>query len=275
MAAARPTASHATERGIALVIVLWAVVLLGIMAQAFVAEIRTETKLTRNLIDDSAAKALADGGVYAAIGRLSEQQALLSEGSDGLPPVWQTADGLVEVAVQDEDGKIDLNTASDALLTALFRAAGLEEDAAKALTDKIADWKDPDNLHRLNGAEDDAYGAAGLPYGAKDKRFEDVDELRLVLGMTPALFASVAPALTTHNGSAGVDPEAAPPAVLQALLPEHAATVEDILAAREAQDAAAYEAALARAGIQQGFITRSSRSVFTVRAVARTAGGAT
>jgi len=93
--------------------------------------------------------------------------------------------------------------------------------------------------------------------------------------MTPALFASVAPALTTHNGSAGVDPEAAPPAVLQALLPEHAATVEDILAAREAQDAAAYEAALARAGIEQGFITRSSRSVFTVRAVARTAGGAT
>jgi general secretion pathway protein K len=275
VAVSRAAAPRTTDRGIALVIVLWAVVLLGIMAQAFVAEIRTETKLTRNLVDDSAAKALADGGVYAAIGRLSEEQALPNAGSGSLPPSWQTADGLVEIAVQDEDGKIDLNTAGDELLSTLFRSVGLDEDAAKAMTDKIADWKDRDNLRRLHGAEDDAYGAAGLPYGAKDKRFDDVDELRLVLGMTPALYASIAPALTTYNGTAGVDPEAAPPAVLQALLPGRAAAIDDILAARQAQDTAAYEAALERAGFQQTFISRSSRSVFTVRAIARTPGGGT
>jgi general secretion pathway protein K len=275
VAASRATPPRTTDRGIALVVVLWAVVLLGIMAQAFVAEIRTETKLTRNLVDDSAAKALADGGVYIAIGRLSEEQALLNADGGSLPPSWQTADGLVDIAVQDEDGKIDLNTASDELLSTLFKSVGLDEDAAKAMTDKIADWKDRDNLRRLHGAEDDAYGAAGLPYGAKDKRFDEVDELRLVLGMTPALYASIAPALTTYNGTAGVDPEAAAPAVLQALLPGRTAAIDDILAARQTQDAAAYEAALERAGFQQTFISRSSRSVFTVRAVARTPDGGT
>jgi len=275
MLATRATGSRTTERGIALVIVLWAVVLLGIMAQAFVTEIRTETKLTQNLVDDGAAKALADGGIYAAIGRLSEEQALLNAGGGGLPPAWQTADDLVDIAVQDEDGKIDLNTASDELLSTLFRSVGLDEDAARAMTDKIADWKDPDNLRRLHGAEDDAYSAAGLPYGAKDKRFEDVEELRLILGMTPALYRLVAPALTTYNGTAGVDPEAAPTAVLQALLPGRAEAIDDILAARQAQDAAAYQAALERAGFQQTFVTRSSRSVFTVRAVAHTPGGGT
>lgn len=273
-AAAAIRTSGRAERGIALVIVLWAVVLLGIMAQAFVTEVRTDTRLTQNLVDDSLAKALADGGVYAAIGRLSEEQALLAAGLGTPLRAWQAADGRVTIDVQDEDGKIDLNTASDNLLIALFESAGLDADAAKALTDKVADWKDTNKLARLNGAEDDAYGAAGLPYGAKDKDFDDVDELRLLLGMTPDLYDRLAPALTTFNGSAGVDPEVAPEAVLRALLPGHPDTVDDILLAREAQDPAAYDAALDRAALQRTFVARSSHSVFTIRAAAHTPGGA-
>ena len=53
----------------------------------------------------------------------------------------------VRVEMRDESGKIDLNSASDALLKGLFQTAGgLDVDAAQAIVDKIGDWKDADDL---------------------------------------------------------------------------------------------------------------------------------
>ncbi|MGH7895837.1 MAG: hypothetical protein ACREQL_14290, partial [Candidatus Binatia bacterium] len=53
--------------------------------------------------------------------------------------------------------------------------------------------------------------------GAKDARFEAVDELSQVKGMTPALYARIAPLVTVHSTVPGVDPLTAEPAVLAAL----------------------------------------------------------
>ena len=78
------------------------------------------------------------------------------------------------MSIQDEDGKIDLNAAPDELLRGLFVSAGLDEDAGAALVDAIVDFRDEDDLTRLNGAEDRDYADAGLPYGAKDAPFEAV-----------------------------------------------------------------------------------------------------
>ena len=55
------------------------------------------------------------------------------------------------------------------------------------------DWRDPDKLHRLNGAEDDYYLSLRVPYKAKNGNFETIDELLLVKGMTPEiLYGNVA-----------------------------------------------------------------------------------
>ena len=45
------------RNGIALVAVLWVLVLLSIIAAAFLHETRTETKLARNLVDNAKARA--------------------------------------------------------------------------------------------------------------------------------------------------------------------------------------------------------------------------
>jgi general secretion pathway protein K len=46
------------------------------------------------------------------------------------------------------------------------------------LVDAILDWRDEDDLHLVNGAEDPDYKAAGLPYGAKDGPFDSLEELQ-------------------------------------------------------------------------------------------------
>ena len=50
------------------------------------------------------------------------------------------------------------------------------------------DWRDKDNLHRLNGAEDDYYLSLPQPYKCKNGDFTSIEELLLVRGVTPEIF---------------------------------------------------------------------------------------
>jgi general secretion pathway protein K len=72
-------------------------------------------------------------------------------------------------------------------------------------------------LNAEGGAEDPQYAAAKLPYGAKDRPFETLSELRLVLGMDPVLFEKMRPYLTLYSGLARPSPAYAGKPVLQAL----------------------------------------------------------
>jgi general secretion pathway protein K len=50
------------------------------------------------------------------------------------------------------------------------------------------DWLDPDDLHRVNGAESDYYRSLSPPYSAKNGPFDTVEELLWVRGVTSSLF---------------------------------------------------------------------------------------
>jgi general secretion pathway protein K len=90
-----------------------------------------------------------------------------------------------------------------------------------------------DSLIHLNGAEDNAYLAAGKPYGAKDGPFDSVEELQLVLGMTPELYRRLKPALTVYSRQPGINPAVASPEVLLAIPGMGVNTVEQYMALRE------------------------------------------
>ena len=83
--------------------------------------------------------------------------------------------------------------------------------------DAILDFRDPDDLRHVNGAEDPDYAAADLDHDAKDAPFEIVDELQQVYGMTREIYEQVASALTVHSRRPAPDLKIAPPLVLQAL----------------------------------------------------------
>ena len=209
--------NHSAQRGLALVAVLWVLVLLALVAASFSRTTRTEINLARNLVENAQAEALADAGVHLAILALLDPDPAKRPRADGTPFQVMFGGAEITVSVQDEGGKIDLNRAPDELLRGLFVSLGVEAAEADALVDAIADFRDADDLLRLNGAEDRDYEDAGLPWGAKDAPFEAVEELRQVIGMTAELYRLVAPALTVYSRRRGIDPDSAPRAVLLAL----------------------------------------------------------
>ena len=250
------------NRGIALVAVLWVIVLLAAMAVSFVGTIRTETSVTRNLVDNAGAQALADAGVYRAImalyhsfddveneggsGILSADDEAAGEAGagspvesgalrfDGRPYLWPFEDGVVQIAIQSEAGKIDLNAAREELLLGLLRANGVEQP--EVLVDRIADFRDPDKERRPQGAEDADYETAGRTQGAKDAPFESVEELRQVIGVSRTLYDRLAPALTVYSEARGIDPLTAPAEALRALPDIDPSVIEALLAERQAED---------------------------------------
>jgi len=268
----KPMRAPTTEQGLALVIVLWVVALLSIVAASLAFSMRTETTLAHDLVTQAQARALAEAGVYRGILELYNPDRLRRWRGDGSPHRVRLAGVPITVSLQDEAGKIDLNSAQRGLLDALLRASGIEDERRDALLDAIEDWRDTDSLRRLNGAEDQEYEAAGRTYGAKDATFNTVEELQQVLGVTPRLFKRLRPALTVHSHSAGIDDKVAPPEVLRLLLLSgEDRDLEEVLARR--RDDAAEPGQNARGAltpvIDARFVVPSNGVIYTVRAEAR------
>lgn len=265
------------DSGFALVAVLSATVLLAVITQSFVNEVRTDANLARNLKDNSQARALADGAVYRAAEMLIRDRSLQTIVPDGRPIAVSAAGAVgatVTVAIQDEAGKIDLNRATPELLQSLFESAGVEANGTDALADAIFDWRDRDDLRRLHGAEDGDYRTAGLSYGAKDRAFETVDELKLVYGMTPGLFAKVESALTVHSRKRGVDLRVAPKPVLLALAQGNEEQVLAFLASRSQLSGGRSPVGFPGFDVSPRFLTTSSKSTYHIRATALLSNGA-
>ncbi|WP_225764837.1 type II secretion system protein GspK [Stenotrophomonas sp. Marseille-Q4652] len=223
-------------RGAALVLVLWLVALLTALVGAFALTARVEHLQGRVLAETAAGQERARAGIEYALVRLQgspDQPAWLA---DGRRYRWQFDQARIDLRIIDESGKIDINNADPALLAALFQALEVEPNRAQQLAGAIIDWRDSDDLRQpVGGAEDPDYATAGLPYGAKDARFDSVGELQRVLGMDAGLMARLVPLVTVYGDRSRPDPRFAPGPVLAAMGLDAAA----VLAAREAGDAAA------------------------------------
>jgi len=234
----RTSAFPRAQRGIALVLVLWLTVLLTVIASGFAFSMRSEALAARNAMSLAQARAAADGAVERMVFELSRPRIPDAWAPDGSPHTWQDGDVTITARAVDEASRIDINVAPDALLRSMLMAQGVEESKAGQLADAIADWRDPDDFKRPNGAEDPDYRAAGLKYGPANGPFETVAELSRVLGMTPDLYARLAPIVTVYSRQPGVNPLTASREVLLALPNATPETVDAYLAQRQAALAA-------------------------------------
>ena len=210
--ASTPSRPRPLQRGLALVMVLWLLVLMTVIASSHSKNIRTETRLAFNQVETAKARRLAEAGLNHAILEMLVADTGKRWNVDGEIYPVSFEHGETRVAVRDVHGLVDINRASDALLEAIFAAAGVDErDERRALVDAVLDWRDPDSLKHLKGAEDDDYLRAGLQWRARDGAFSSVEEFRYILGMTNELYARLAPYLTVHSGQAGIARDYAPP----------------------------------------------------------------
>jgi general secretion pathway protein K len=193
--------------------------MLAMMAAAIEAITVTSARFERSALDRTRLEADIDAGVARAALGIGDPRSGERWRVDGVPQRFVFNGDAITVSVQDEGGRIDLNAADAAAIKQLLVSAGLSAQEADALGDKILDWRTPvdeTDMHRLNGATDGDYEAAGLIYRPRHGPFQSVEELNLVLGMTPALYARVRPALTVYSRSDKVDLSVAPPEVQRA-----------------------------------------------------------
>ncbi|GAB3348596.1 type II secretion system minor pseudopilin [Lysobacter tyrosinilyticus] len=207
-----------SQAGAALLLVMWLIALLAALVGAFALISRTEHLQGRVLVRGMVAENAARAGMEYAMTRVAATEPRLQWLPDGRVHRWRYGDAQVEVKIIDENGKIDLNQADMTLLTEFIRRFEPDQQKAAQLAAAIIDWRDPDSLTQpAGGGEDADYASAGLPYGAKDAQFESVAELEQVLGMTPELYAKMAPHLTVFSGRTRPDPAFASAEVLSAM----------------------------------------------------------
>ena len=97
------------QRGLALVTVLWVLMLLALIAASFTRTTRLEINLTRNLIENAKAEALADAGVYRAVYGLVAAERRIDFGADvekvlqGRPALREALERRPEVQMAQPD----------------------------------------------------------------------------------------------------------------------------------------------------------------------------
>jgi general secretion pathway protein K len=206
------TARPAGDRGIVLVVVLWTLALLTLLASTIAGTGRREAELGAALRAAAGARAAADAALHETLydlltGRL---------GADGVARRRPVGTAVATVTVTNEDGKLNPNTAPAELLSALFRAAGADPAGARTLTTALLAWRGGSGSTGADPLALAAYRAAGRMFGPPGESLRSIQELRLVLGMTPALYAAVAPHMSIHAEGV-LDARIASPMVRKAL----------------------------------------------------------
>lgn len=181
----------------ALVMVVWVMVVLMAIVGEFAYSMRTEINIVRNFKEEEQAYYLAMAGIeQAKLEILSVKQhdviflneaGVLVFNDDEEEPVRKDTigNGSFEYTITDEDGKLNINTASIDQLKYLFENVGIDITEVDTIVDSIFDWRDKNDLHLLNGAEEDYYQSLPQPYSSKDGPFDTIEEILLVKGMTP------------------------------------------------------------------------------------------
>ena len=206
-----------SQRGIALILVLWALLLLTIVTGSFALMARMDRLEANSLLSGTQARLSAEAAINLAVLALRDPEDETRMLADGR--AYQTEiDGiLVEVRAIDERGKLDINATDELTLANLFTGNGMEPDRAELLAAAVMDWRDEDELERVNGAEEDAYLAAGLEMGPANRAFMMTEELLQVIGMEYELYRKLEPGITVFSRAGEPDPAFAPVEALMAM----------------------------------------------------------
>lgn len=208
---------RADQRGVALLLVLWACTLLAILLGGYAALARTEGLQARYQFAQTQAHYAAEAGVMRAFYGLQNPVAKQRWIGDGRVYSFRYDQATVTVSAISEGGKIDLNTATPEVLQGLFHAIGVKPAEAQVLADRVVDWHSPASPDGAVDSQRAAYVAAGRDYGPRHGPFASIEELQMVLGITPALYRQLAPVVTIWSGTASPDLNTAPPLALAAI----------------------------------------------------------
>lgn len=256
------------QRGAALITALFIVALALILVTALVWDTHLAVRRAGNIKFFNQAYAYALGAEdWAAQILRRDQQASGTPPTDTLAEAWATPiaglpieGGQLGGQIEDLQGRFNLNNLVDAnssqvnpeavkqfrhLLDALGITVPLEKT--------VVDWLDPDQQTTFpGGAEDGDYLRLTPAYRTGTGMMASVSELRLVAGVTPEIYAALAPYVATLPiSNAEINVNTAPLPVLQSLISgQDPALLEELIALRQEKPFTTPQEFFAAAGIR-------------------------
>ena len=231
------------ERGFALLAVMLVMTLLAVVVTELAMSMRLEASMVRSYKDGTLASHLAEAGVQQAMREILGPAAIHALDEDGTLSFYRMVGdsallskqsrlprqhvalgaGEFSYRISDEEARVNLNTANPDLVDRLLATLGLDKRARDIINDSLQDWKDADDLARINGAEsEEFYLKLPVPYRARNGALQDTAELLQIRGITPEIYRGEngQPALAdlvTVLGRDTVNMNTAPAPVLKAL----------------------------------------------------------
>jgi len=246
MSRPRSGTTSGRQGGFALIAVLLVLAFMAIIGAEFAYSMRLEATAARVYKETLIAGHLAEAGLEQAIRELAADFAFVGLGDDRqasaeeeCPLVFYSqarlaikrlphrnvplGAGQFSYCISDEEARYNLNIATADRLGRLLQGVGLDRQERDAIVDALQDWRDPNEEHRLNGAEsEDTYLELPVPYRSKNANLDSLAELAQLKGVTTALLEGEdgrpgLNSLTTVKSPGQINLNTAPRAVLRAL----------------------------------------------------------
>lgn len=182
------------QRGVALLLVLWALALLSLLLGTLVLMVRQETRLALWQREHTQALLAAEAGIELAVrgsGDPAQRSRWVADGREQ-PLLFDRT--RLRVSVRSERGKLDLNSASPDDIAKVAQALGGSAGQARVLAQSLT-----------------ARRTAGRA------PFQALEELRQVPGVSAALYRQLLPELTLFSGLESPEPAFASPGLRRAL----------------------------------------------------------
>ena len=154
----------------------------------------------------------ADAGLAIALDHILADDPGVRWDIDGQTYETPFGDADLHITIEDERGKLPLNQITENQARAMFQLAGADPSNLDTLVSALMSWRDPDKPRT-------APGYASLVGDAKAgvSGFRTVQELQLLAGMTPPVYAAIAPFATVDSGATAFDARTASPFALQVM----------------------------------------------------------
>jgi general secretion pathway protein K len=247
------------QTGVAMVIVMWVILILSLLIAGFAFTMHVEMQVASFSRKELKAQMLARAGFEVArmqlilAGRKNQpafDMLRAFETNETLSADHPLGEGKYTVKITDEERKLPINFLTgvrEDVLKRLVTLCGIDPLDGDVIVDSIQDWIEKNDLHRLNGADNEYYNSLSPPYNAKHGPLDRIEELLLIRGVTREYYDGT-PGVEDEPGQPGlkdllttttsgvVNLNTASPLVLQILLGVDEGLIQALLTQRDGPD---------------------------------------